>query len=367
MNKEIQVTNKLPDAVNNFKAFESKLFWNIAAIYTYRSRQLDIKDNEITLDNSDVKKLISGKHITFDEYFIRINNMKNYITISYDDIQERAEMISVMDKIKINKENTTFSLSREIVKMLDMHDNYTIINLIELNKLKTETALKLYMICSKYKNLRNNYSMPIDKFLKFFDVSKSYRKCHIDQKILNPGIKEINEKTFFDLQILKIKKNRFITHYEFCIKLDEKKMIKGIDVIPKDIKKIIYTEKNKIQNVIQEEETEKEEIQQIIKQFRFKYNGNLDYILTNNLVKMKGLNCVNECLNEFVNFVGNANQVEKVFYDFVKKYGTEKAYKKATMYNNLHINKPAQALNYEQREYSDDYYNSLYDNVEFIK
>lgn len=36
-------------------------------------------------------------------------------------------------------------------------------------------------------------------------------------------------------------------------------------------------------------------------------------------------------------------------------------------FNNSYNNKPSQATNYEQREYTDDYLNSLYDNVEFIK
>jgi hypothetical protein len=31
------------------------------------------------------------------------------------------------------------------------------------------------------------------------------------------------------------------------------------------------------------------------------------------------------------------------------------------------LDKPVQALNYEQRQYSDEYFNSLYDNVEFVK
>jgi hypothetical protein len=62
--------------------------------------------------------------------------------------------------------------------------------------------------------------------------------------------------------------------------------------------------------------------------------------------------------------VGNANKVENSFYDFTTKYGTEKAYTKPTTFHN---SKPIQATNYDQREYDDDFFNSLYDNVTFTK
>ena len=50
------------------------------------------------------------------------------------------------------------------------------------------------------------------------------------------------------------------------------------------------------------------------------------------------------------------------------KYGTDKAYKKTTAYKSTtNNNKSIQSTNYQQREYDDDFFNSLYDNVKFIK
>lgn len=121
-------------------------------------------------------------------------------------------------------------------------------------------------------------------------------------------------------------------------------------------------ESNNVQG--ESDETNKEAFQKIIHDFKIKYNGTLDPILAKNLVKMKGIDCVRKCMNEFADYVSNANEVEKVFYDFTRKYGTEKAYTKTTTYHNL---KPIQATNYDQREYDDDFFNSLYDNVKFTK
>ena len=111
------------------------------------------------------------------------------------------------------------------------------------------------------------------------------------------------------------------------------------------------------------EQKNKEDVQKIINDFKIKYNGQLDYILTKNLIEHKGIDCVRACIDEFESYVDNANKVEKVFYDFTKKYGTKKAYKKSNTYRNT---KPVQATNYEQREYDDEFFDSLYDNMHFL-
>jgi uncharacterized membrane protein (Fun14 family) len=110
-----------------------------------------------------------------------------------------------------------------------------------------------------------------------------------------------------------------------------------------------------------------DELKSLIKKFKEKYGGSLNENLLKNLISTKSLDIVKKCIDEFEDFVTSAHEVEKVFYDFTRKYGTDKAYKKNTSYNNNKINKPIQATNYEQREYDDDYINSLYDNVTFVK
>jgi hypothetical protein len=117
-------------------------------------------------------------------------------------------------------------------------------------------------------------------------------------------------------------------------------------------------------------------VDNLILKFNKKYKGNLDPNLLKNLIKIKGIDVVEKCIDIFEEYVSSSKEVEKVFYDFTKKYGTDKAYIKNTAYkpqnygnsNSKMINgKPAQESNYEQREYSDEFYDNLYNNLEYIK
>ena len=89
------------------------------------------------------------------------------------------------------------------------------------------------------------------------------------------------------------------------------------------------------------------------------YNGELAPKLIEKLIRQKGLDTVKKCIGEFTDYVDGAKKVENAFYDFVKKYGTHEAYTKGTGYRN-HNYKPIQATNYEQREYDDEFFDSLY-------
>lgn len=107
-------------------------------------------------------------------------------------------------------------------------------------------------------------------------------------------------------------------------------------------------------------------VKNIMDSFNKKYNGNLDNKRVVDLIKVKGLDTVEECIKVFGDYVSSARDVEKVFYDFTKKYGTKDAYNKPTSYNNKGSTKPTQATNYEQRKYDDDFFDSICDNLKYV-
>lgn len=135
-----------------------------------------------------------------------------------------------------------------------------------------------------------------------------------------------------------------------------------------------YEQQQQPENILENNiENKKEEksvvvVDNLIVKFNKKYGGNLDHNLLKNLIKIKSYDVVEKCIDEFENYIINANQVEKVFYDFCMKHGTDKAYKKNTAYkSNTVNNQPIQSTNYNQREYDDDFFNSLYKNYEYVK
>jgi hypothetical protein len=121
------------------------------------------------------------------------------------------------------------------------------------------------------------------------------------------------------------------------------------------------------ENILENKEEEKSVVvvESLIVKFNKKYGGNLDPNLLKNLIKIKGIDIIDKCIDEFKNYIINANQVEKVFYDFCMKHGTDKAYKKNTSYkSNIVNNQPIQSTNYEQREYDDDYWDKFIKNAD---
>jgi len=108
-------------------------------------------------------------------------------------------------------------------------------------------------------------------------------------------------------------------------------------------------------------------VKNLIESFKKKYKGELDPKLLNNLIKEKGIDIVKKCIDIFGDYVSSAKEVEKVFYKFCKTWGTEEQFKKNTGYKNYNNNKPIQSTNYEQREYDDDFFDNLYDNIDYIK
>jgi predicted transcriptional regulator len=107
-------------------------------------------------------------------------------------------------------------------------------------------------------------------------------------------------------------------------------------------------------------------VKNLIETFKNKYHGDLDPKLLNNLIKEKGIDVIEKCIQVFGEYVSSANEVEKVFYKFCKTWGTGEQFKKNTGYKNYN-NKPAQATNYEQRQYDDEFFDNLYDNVKYVK
>jgi plasmid replication initiation protein len=168
----------------------------------------------------------------------------------------------------------------------------------------------------------------------------------LKKRIILRAQREINNYSDLFFKFEEVKLGRKVYAIDFIVRFNDK------------------TSQDTKVDVESEEEDEDEEVQKVVNDFNLKYNGNLDPVLTKNLVQLKGLDCIKECIKEFGNFVSNANEIEKVFYDFARKYGTDKAYTKPTAYHN---SKPIQATNYEQRTYTDEELNDLYDNVTFVK
>lgn len=235
--------------------------------------------------------------------------------------------------------------------LLELSKNYTKYSLNIISKFNSYYAIRIYELLKQYEKIGYR-NIDICKLKQMLGIKSDQYTRYNDFKryVILQAQKELKKYADISFKFEEIKQGKKIKAIKFFI---FKNTANG--------KYDNQIESNHIQDI---EDMPSEEVQKIIGDFNFRYNGNLNYILTKNLVKIKGIDCVNKCILEFSNYVGNANKVENSFYDFTTKYGTEKAYTKPTTFHN---SKPIQATNYDQREYDDDFFNSLYDNVTFTK
>jgi plasmid replication initiation protein len=235
--------------------------------------------------------------------------------------------------------------------LLNIDIPYTKYLLSNIKKLSGIYVIRLYELLKQYEKIGTR-TIYLDELKKMLGISETEYSLfgHFKNRVLLFAKNQISKKTDIQFEFEEIKEGKKVVAIKFIIKPNDKSLHIEEQIEFKS------SEENKIDEY-------KNEIKKIINDFNSMYNGNLDYILTKNLIKSKGIDCVKKCVKEFSNFVGNAKHVERVFYDFTMRYGTDRAYVKSSSLNNY---KPVQSTNYEQREYSDEYFNSLYDNVEFV-
>lgn len=241
--------------------------------------------------------------------------------------------------------------------LLILKNNYTKYLLENICCLSSPYTIKLYEILKQYQKI--GYRILGVDDLKYILGIKDMYKLYADfkKRVLIPSQSEINFKTDIEFEFIEIKRGKSVIEIKFIIRVN-----KNIEE-----NQIATCGEKNIKSIEEKNITEYKEIQKLISDFNYKYNGNLDYNLIKNLIKLKGIDCVKTCVIEFADFVDNANKVESAFYDFAKKYGTSSAYTKGNVYRNMIGNKPIQATNYEQREYDDEFFDKLYVNYEFVK
>lgn len=216
----------------NLNVFDAKVLYSLMQKYLYEVFNNRNYSRIINVKTSDLKKITNKKN--FDELINSIRNMEKSVTIEFDIEKEAYESIAIVTGVKCEKEYTSFVLNYDVCKSLEQITDeknkktmkeFGIINMIEINKLKSCYTIKAYEICCRYKN-QKEFLIKIDDFKEYFEVPKSYENRHLGIKIINIIEKEINEKTNFSLKIKTIKDlNDFkkISHYKFIIEENKNK------------------------------------------------------------------------------------------------------------------------------------------------
>lgn len=202
--------NDLMQMNKKYKPLELKAFYNM--LYCYKEQKAFNKDlieeEETYLELSHIKKYLNCGNYSNDEILNIIYNMPKGI---YS--RDRKHYVSVFDSIDIEEDDTIcYKISDTFKHMLDdIIKDFTVFNLGELSQLKSNYSQKIYEIASRYKN-QKDYRMTIEDFRRDLNIPDSYIMCNIDQRVIRPSEKEINDNTGLNISIGKLKKGRKVTH-----------------------------------------------------------------------------------------------------------------------------------------------------------
>ena len=174
--------------------------------------------------------------------------------------------------------------------LLMLKSYYTTYKLSNILQLKSKYSIRVFEILKRYENKKNavsNVTLKLDELKNMLGANAKTYNVYNDfkKKCILPAQKELKQYTdiYFDFE--EIKTSRKVDSIKFNILKN-----KNVGQIELDLN-------------TNTEEKNKKEIQKVIRDFNSLYDGNLDYKLIKNLVKIKGIDCVKTCVSEFKNFV----------------------------------------------------------------
>ena len=134
------------------------------------------------------------------------------------------------------------------------------------------------------------------------------------------------------------------------------------DIINTDIIKTTTKEKNQKSVVV-----DKKYLDNFILQFKKLYQADFDREELIKLYIEKGENILNYYLEKFNVFLENSTKDIKNIASFFNYIVSNEKHIPVIYKSNINkLHKPIQENNYEQRQYNDEYFDSLYDNVKYI-
>lgn len=336
----VKKSNTLIEAHYTLGINEQKIIYKLLSL-------IKVSDEDFKTYEVKISDLISFLNVKNDRIYQDIrqynrNLQKNIITIVNENGTIETD-ITWLSSAKYDKEKSTITYKFDStlkLYLLKLNEHFTQFGIENIMKFNSKYSPRIYelLIKNKFKKYKER-EIKIDELRKILVLGDMYEKYGMFKKhIILKTQEEINKYTDITFTFEEIKESRKVVAIIFYIKLKKINKEDVIDLISNDV-------------------IELKEL------FNKKYTANIQNEFIVELIDKKGIATVKECIEVFDQYVKNASEIEKVFRDFTLKYGTDKAYTKTTSYKQ----KPPQASNYEQRKYDDDYFDSLYDNIEYIK
>jgi plasmid replication initiation protein len=278
---------------------------------------------------------------------------------------KELEVYNMFSKIKTRGGSVDICLNQDLEKFLVKDEylkenGYSIIEANLFNNLNSFYSMRLYEIVISFNNI-NSIKLELDDLKKMLGIEKKYTKFNdFKKRILDPALKDINKNTKVSINYELIKNGRKYN----CIKFI-KKHKRNFKLPSNKIKPPVIEHKIELTKVEEKLENTLEDICNKFKSIAPKYY--LDKLLMRKLLQDVGEELVYKYLHSWQKYMSikSMKNPAKFFYMCIKNnvnIWEELNTKHHDAPNSVYHGKPIQSTNFDQREYDDDFFESLYDN-----
>jgi|TARA_R110000803_G_scaffold164831_2_gene228468 plasmid replication initiation protein len=129
-------------------------------------------------------------------------------------------------KFHNNKGRVVITFTRSVqVRLAGMLEQFTTIDLLAVSRLTSTHAVRLYELLSQFKSTGYRV-MALDDFRFAMDVVNTNKGTkELKRAVLNPAIKQLNEKSDLFCIVQDIKEGRTITGFKFVFRTQEQKKL----------------------------------------------------------------------------------------------------------------------------------------------
>lgn len=228
--------------------------------------------------------------------------------------------------------------------LLQLKDCFTQFDIRNVMQLRSSYSSRIYELLKQYENIRERTFEVSDLRKKLGIEDHEYIKYNDFKRfVILQSQKEINQKTDIYFVFEEIKGTRKKVHaINFTIKPNN------------EATKSFFKDTTEVQTIDINKNTE---IEDIIQNFKKKYNAILNLKLIEQLVSEKGFEYVKNCLEKYDDYIcGNVKNIAGHFYKFVKD-----GYEKPINHKKNHL--PYNMTNFRQREFTEEDFEDFFDKI----
>lgn len=135
-----------------------------------------------------------------------LDHLMKAVTLTNDNKRIEKLVPVTYVKVDISTGEYVFTLQRLVIQLLRQTDYFTKLNLLEFNPLKSKHSIILFEHLKRYEKLNKIPEVSVDLLREITDTTKKYPNFkHLQQKVLDVAVSEINEFTNYNVSYELIK------------------------------------------------------------------------------------------------------------------------------------------------------------------